>query len=81
MPHPGGNLTVIRTIAILGIAALGLSACTALSGGSDSAAEDAAAFSDAPRDLTSYLSQEFAWGTCDPEWLSDEGAGSDALDQ
>ena len=81
MPHHGGNLTVIRTIAILGIAALGLSACTALSGGSDSAAEDAAAFSDAPRDLTSYLSQEFAWGTCDPEWLSDEGAGSDALDQ
>ena len=81
MSHPGGNLTVIRTIAILGIAALGLSACTALSGGSDSGAEDAAAFSDVPRDLTTYLSQEFAWGSCDPEWLSDKGAGSDALDQ
>ena len=81
MSHPGGNLTVIRMIAILGIAALGLSACTALSGGSDSGAEDAAAFSDASRDLTSYLSQDFAWGACDPEWLSDERGGSDVLDQ
>jgi len=81
MPHHGGHLAVIRTLATVGIVALGLSACTALGGSSDSAAEDAAAFSDVPRDLTDYLSQEFAWGACDPEWLSDEGDGSDVLAQ
>jgi pimeloyl-ACP methyl ester carboxylesterase len=81
MSHRGGSLTVVGTLATLGVAVLGLSACTALGGTSDPTAEDIAEFADVPRDLTSYVGQEFAWGTCDPAWLSAEGQGSDVLDQ
>jgi len=68
-------MTRFPLLAGVGVVALLLSACTSASEPPVLTDEEVAALATGDRDLEPYLSQDFAWESCDADWLVENPSG------